>query len=261
MRNAEVLAKFFLRLSCANSYTAYPCTNIGHFTHSFPVDFFICIRYNNLTIIIIISVKDIVKKFFICYRFFGGVFMSTIGERIKEVRKQQKLNQTKFASELGISQNHVSNIENGNENPSTTLVKLISIKFNVSEEWIKDGIGTPITDFDIVSDEQLLKSCSGEDLTNIVEAFSYTISLFTKDGLSGEERTAYLSALCDIISLIETQVFASHSLGNYGKLGKDSYEIQLSYKTESEKRLILINQKIREMNNIYLKHLGAATEL
>ena len=201
--------------------------------------------------------------------------MSTIGERIKEVRKQQKLNQTKFASELGISQNHVSNIENGNENPSTTLVKLISIKFNVSEEWIKDGIGTPITDFDIVSDEglfskynlmrmileQLLKSCSGEDLTNIVEAFSYTISLFTKDGLSGEERTAYLSALCDIISLIETQVFASHSLGNYGKLGKDSYEIQLSYKTESEKRLILINQKIREMNNIYLKHLGAATEL
>ena len=54
--------------------------------------------------------------------------MSAIGERIKEIRKQHNLNQTKFATELGISQNHVSNIENGNENPSTTLIKLISMK-------------------------------------------------------------------------------------------------------------------------------------
>ena len=201
--------------------------------------------------------------------------MSAIGERIKEIRKQHNLKQTKFATELGISQNHVSNIENGNENPSTTLIKLISMKFNVSEEWIKDGIGTSLPDFDVISDEglfskynmmrgileQLLKSRTGEDLKSIVEAFSYIVSLLSEDILSGEERTAYLVAACESISLIEKQVFATHSLGNYGKLGKGSYEMQLDYKTESEKRLTLINQKIREMNNIYLRRFGAATEL
>lgn len=201
--------------------------------------------------------------------------MSAIGERIKEIRKQHNLNQTKFATELGISQNHVSNIENGNENASSTLIKLISVKFNVSEEWIKNGTGTSLSDFNVISDdglfskynmmrgtlEQLMRSRTGEDLKNIVESFSYVVSLLAEDGLPREERTAYLTATCESISLIEKQVFATHGLGNYGKLGKGSYEMQLNYKTESEKRLILINQKIREMNNIYLRHYCAATEL
>ena len=35
----------------------------------------------------------------------------------------------------------------------------------------------------------------------------------------------------------------------------------LRYKTESEKRIADIEQKIREMNNIYLRQLQADTEL
>lgn len=201
--------------------------------------------------------------------------MSAIGERIKEIRKQNGLNQTKFATELGISQNHVSNIENGNENPSATLLKLLCMKFNISEEWLKDGVGARLQDFDVVSDdgvmskysvmrgmlEQMIKFRSGEELKNTVEAFAHTVSLLAEDGLSGENRVAYLAAVCESISMIERQEFATHCLGNFGKLGKDSYQAQLRYKTESEKRLTEINQKIREMNNIYLKQLQADTEL
>lgn len=201
--------------------------------------------------------------------------MSSIGERIKEVRKQTGLNQKKFAIELGISQNHVSNIENDNENPSATLLKLLCLKFNIAEQWLIEGSGTPMPSFDIVSDEgllskyntmrtmleQLMQDRSGEDLKNTVESFSFFVSLLSISRLTSENTTAYLRTVCDCVSLIEQQEFLTQDLGNYGKLGKNSYEMLLRYKTESEKRLAQINKQIREMNNIYLRQLQADTEL
>lgn len=62
-----------------------------------------------------------------------------IGERIKQIRKEQKISQTKFAAEFGISQAYVSKIEKGTENPSDTLLKFISYKYCISFEWLKTG--------------------------------------------------------------------------------------------------------------------------
>jgi len=201
--------------------------------------------------------------------------MSSIGERVKEIRKQNHLNQKMFANELGISQNHVSNIENGNENPSSSLLKLLCLKFNIDEAWLIEGVGSPMPDFDTFSDdslmskyntmrvmlEKMLKNRTGDELKSTVETFSYVVSLLTANGLSDDNRAAYLVAVCESISMIEKQEFATHCLGNYGKLGKSSYEMLLHYKTESETRLADINQKIREMNNIYLRQLQADTRL
>lgn len=201
--------------------------------------------------------------------------MSTVGERVKEIRKQNKLNQKMFAQELGISQNHVSNIENGNENPSTTLLKLLCLKFNIDEQWLIDGSGSSMPGFDLISDdglmskyntmrfmlEQMLKARTGDELKNTVEAFSRLVGLLSANGLSNENRPAYLATVYESICMIEQQEFETHCLGNYGKLGKGSYKMLLDYKTESEKRIADIEQKIREMNNIYLRQLQADTEL
>lgn len=65
----------------------------------------------------------------------------TIGERIKFVRKNNNLNQKDFSKRLGISQTHVSKIENNVENPSDTLLRLIALEFNVSTEWLEKGDG------------------------------------------------------------------------------------------------------------------------
>lgn len=65
----------------------------------------------------------------------------TIGERIKFVRKNNNLNQKDFSKRLGISQTHVSKIENNVENPSDTLLLLISYMFVVNTEWLKTGNG------------------------------------------------------------------------------------------------------------------------
>lgn len=75
--------------------------------------------------------------------------LSSVGERIKEIRKNLKLTQGQFSKESGISQSHLSSIENGKDNPSTTLIKLISIKYNISESWLISGIGS----FDTVQND------------------------------------------------------------------------------------------------------------
>lgn len=65
----------------------------------------------------------------------------TLGERIKLVRKNNKLNQADFASLLGISQTHVSKIEKDVENPSETLLLLISFLFAINIDWLKNEQG------------------------------------------------------------------------------------------------------------------------
>lgn len=65
--------------------------------------------------------------------------MLTLGGRIKQIRKENNLTQMEFASELRISRPHITNIENDKENPSGTVVRLISVLFQVDENWIKSG--------------------------------------------------------------------------------------------------------------------------
>lgn len=68
--------------------------------------------------------------------------MNTIGERIKEIRKDEHLTQVEFAQIFGLSHSHISNIENNRENPSETLLLFICSKFNVCYDWLVDGTGT-----------------------------------------------------------------------------------------------------------------------
>lgn len=65
--------------------------------------------------------------------------MNTIGERIKYVRKSNSLTQLEFSRKLGISRPHITNIENNKEKASSTVIRLISIIFDVKEDWLKNG--------------------------------------------------------------------------------------------------------------------------
>lgn len=201
--------------------------------------------------------------------------METISDRIREVRKLMKMNQNQFAKELGVSRTHVSNMENGNDNPSSSLIKLLCVRFNIDETWLVEGIGSPLPNFDVFSDdglmskyntmrvilERMLKDRTGEELKYTVEAFSYMVALLGANGVLPENREAYLETAYNCISGIEQQECASHGLGQYGKLGTSSYEMQLRYRDEAEARIAFIEQEIRKMNNIHLEQLHAATKL
>lgn len=146
--------------------------------------------------------------------------MSTIGERIRETRKQFGMNQEQFAKELGISRGHVSNMEKGADNPSSSLVKLLCTKFSIREEWLVDGIGKPFPEWNMSTDdgvrakyeqrkayfEKALRNATGEDLICMVEAFCYlTGALEVKPGkLHPLEVTAYRKTICSIIHELES---------------------------------------------------------
>lgn len=65
----------------------------------------------------------------------------TIGERIKEVRKTEKLTQQEFADRLNLKRNTVGSYEVNVVDPSDRTIKDICDKFGVREAWLRTGDG------------------------------------------------------------------------------------------------------------------------
>lgn len=67
--------------------------------------------------------------------------MQTVGERLEQVRRDQKLTQQRFSEELGISQSAYQNYErNGRDLPATLIVTLYE-RYSVDPIWILTGRG------------------------------------------------------------------------------------------------------------------------
>ncbi|SHO50164.1 helix-turn-helix domain-containing protein [Anaerocolumna xylanovorans] len=64
-----------------------------------------------------------------------------IGDRIKKIRKELDLTQAEFGARIGSVQNTVTGYESGRRNPSAPVIALICEKFNVCEEWLRNGNG------------------------------------------------------------------------------------------------------------------------
>ncbi len=62
-------------------------------------------------------------------------------DRLKQIRKTLKINQTKFAKELGLTQTAYSMIENGHNPLLDRHIKIICSTFNVNETWLRTGKG------------------------------------------------------------------------------------------------------------------------
>lgn len=64
-----------------------------------------------------------------------------MNKRIKQLRKHLGLNQTDFASRIGVSQTAVAAWELGTRNPMDAIIQSICREFNVSERWLREGEG------------------------------------------------------------------------------------------------------------------------
>ena len=67
--------------------------------------------------------------------------MDTLGMRIRKVRKMYNLRQKDFADRLFVSAAYISMLEADKEHPTDMLLKLISLDFNISFLWLKEGTG------------------------------------------------------------------------------------------------------------------------
>lgn len=99
---------------------------------------------------------------------------SGIGQRMKELRQRLDMNQDDFVSSIGISRSHLSNIENGNDNPSKTLLILISLLYGVSFEWLLNGRKTMFEGVPEVDNNISPATNIGERLRLIRDKFSLT---------------------------------------------------------------------------------------
>ncbi|PPQ46068.1 XRE family transcriptional regulator [Paenibacillus peoriae] len=61
--------------------------------------------------------------------------MRSIGEKLKYIRKLNKLNQTEFSQIIGVSQGALSELEKNKYKPSLDLVIALKMKFGVDLDW------------------------------------------------------------------------------------------------------------------------------
>lgn len=69
--------------------------------------------------------------------------MSTLAERIKEVRKNAGLTQHQFAERIGAKQNTVAQYEIGRNAPIDPVITAICKEFGCNEVWLRTGEGEP----------------------------------------------------------------------------------------------------------------------
>lgn len=64
-----------------------------------------------------------------------------MNERIKELRKVLSLTQQEFADRLSLKRNTIATYEMGKAIPSDRTINDICEKYNVNEDWLRNGTG------------------------------------------------------------------------------------------------------------------------
>jgi transcriptional regulator with XRE-family HTH domain len=72
---------------------------------------------------------------------FSDNLSKMINERLKEIRKSLNLNQSEFASKIGLAQSGYSQIETGENSLTEQNIKLVCFVYNVNETWLRSGEG------------------------------------------------------------------------------------------------------------------------
>ncbi|MGJ0961704.1 helix-turn-helix domain-containing protein [Faecalicoccus pleomorphus] len=98
--------------------------------------------------------------------------METIGDRIKQVRKELNLSMEKFGDKIGIVKSAINNIEKGLNNPSERTLKLICSEFNVNYAWLTEGQGDMFVEIpDNILDRLIQEYDLEEDNKPILKAY------------------------------------------------------------------------------------------
>ncbi|MCL2188265.1 MAG: helix-turn-helix domain-containing protein [Defluviitaleaceae bacterium] len=190
-----------------------------------------------------------------------------ICERFKLVRKKAKLNQKTFAYELGISQAHVSGIENGKDKPSSTLIKLICLRFNISEDWLLGESHSMGISYDSFTDEGITiryknnrfendimhEKRTGDDLKNTYESYIYLGTLLLAAELEKNDKTEYFKYIRLAIDDFEKLIFhVSNGFLPY----KNDVSAWLEYKNICISKMDKVTARLKSAVNLYLRKHG-----
>lgn len=121
--------------------------------------------------------------------------MST-GERIRILRKKLDLTQQMFADRIGMKRNSIAQIEMGRNTSEQTIVSICR-EFNVSEDWLRDGIGDMFLPTDRNADiAKLTKQLLNEESDSFKNRFVSMLANLTIEEWEFLERKA--KELCGV---------------------------------------------------------------
>lgn len=97
-----------------------------------------------------------------------------MNERIKIVRKNNKLSQAEFGNRIGITKSSVSLLESGKNQPSEQTINLICKEFEINYLWLTQGIGSmeEQADHSAIDRIDAIMTGSNETAKSILKAFS-----------------------------------------------------------------------------------------
>lgn len=124
--------------------------------------------------------------------------MKTIGEKIKDIRKSNRLTQQQFADSLGISRPHLSKIESNKENASDSVIKLISNLYDVNYDWLTSVNETFLIDVSGFSEK--IKKIHELELGKTTNMF---IDLLNNPNIKEGSRKYFINNMADIIKAVK----------------------------------------------------------
>ena len=174
--------------------------------------------------------------------------MEHIGERIKIIRKMYNIKQKEFAERVSVSASYISKVESGKEVPTDMLLKLIALDFKISLDWLNSKYQT-MKDF---LEKQIVEQ-TGDNLKNIVQAYSHFVSLVTMPGLNNDNQSRYLEALHGVIDILEQITYSSYMLKS---VSDNNYKALLQHKTKVDTGISKIDDDIKKALSCYLTQYG-----
>lgn len=118
-----------------------------------------------------------------------------MNERIKILRKALGLTQQKFADTLNIKRGAIANYEIGRNEPIDAVISLICEKFNVNEEWLRNGNGDMF--LEIPAEDEYFKAATMISKENDKDAMDAIIKYWKLDDLSKKAIWRFIQSLSE----------------------------------------------------------------
>jgi len=68
-------------------------------------------------------------------------YLPDINKRVFRLRKREGMTQEQFGDVLQVSQQYIGALESGLRRPGLALIFVMAAKFDVPEDWLKEGKG------------------------------------------------------------------------------------------------------------------------
>lgn len=107
--------------------------------------------------------------------------MTTIGERIKDIRKKSGKSQRDFASSIKIGQSTLAMFENGQREPKDIHIEQICLKYGVNEDWLRYEKGSKLSDNRFSNNLTKLAASDNKTIINWINTIAETNPAMLKE--------------------------------------------------------------------------------